>query len=74
MVTTAQLNLLNVDSLVRRIRSAKSIILTTHKQCDGDGLGAILALFHALKKTGVAVRAVTVDAVPRKYGFLEPHR
>ena len=74
MVTSAQLNLLNVDSLVRRIRAAKSVILTTHKQCDGDGLGAVLALYHALKKTGVSVRAITVDAIPRKYGFLEPQR
>jgi phosphoesterase RecJ-like protein len=74
MITSARLNILNVDSLVKRIRAAQSIILTTHKQCDGDGLGAVLALFHALKKTGRSVRAITVDAVPRKYNFLEPHR
>ncbi|MGE0527412.1 MAG: bifunctional oligoribonuclease/PAP phosphatase NrnA [Bdellovibrionales bacterium] len=68
------LSVLNVDSLVRRIRSAQSIILTTHKQCDGDGLGALLALYHGLRKSGKAVRCVLVDAVPKKYSFLEPER
>jgi bifunctional oligoribonuclease and PAP phosphatase NrnA len=71
---TPRLSLLNVDSLVKKIKAANSIILTTHKQCDGDGLGALLGLFHALKKTGKIVRALTVDAVPRKYQFLEPNR
>lgn len=71
---TPRLAALNVDSLIRRIRTAESVILTTHKQCDGDGLGAMLALYHALKKTGKNVRAMTVDAIPKKYHFLEPER
>ncbi len=66
--------MLNVESLVKKIQGAKSILLTTHKQCDGDGLGALLALYHGLKKTGRNVRALTVDAVPKKYNFLEPHK
>lgn len=70
----ARLYSLNVDSLANRIKQANSILLTTHKQCDGDGLGALLALYHALRKTGKKVRAMTVDAVPKKYFFLEPHR
>lgn len=71
---TPSLATLNVDSLIRRIQSAKSILLTTHKQCDGDGLGAMLALFHALKKSGKIVRGLCVDAIPKKYQFLEPDR
>lgn len=74
MSFTPSLSILNVDSLVRRIQGAKSILLTTHKQCDGDGLGALLALYHALKKTGCQVRAMTVDAVPKKYQFLQPEK
>jgi len=66
--------MLNVDSLVKKIQNAKSLILTTHKQCDGDGLGAMLALYHALKKSGKTVRVLTVDAVPRKYAFLETEK
>ncbi|MGE4132643.1 MAG: bifunctional oligoribonuclease/PAP phosphatase NrnA [Bdellovibrionales bacterium] len=59
---------------MRRIQASKTILLTTHKQCDGDGLGALLALYHGLRKTGKEVRVVLVDAVPKKYGFLEPER
>lgn len=71
---TPSLSELNVDFLVRRIQAAKSILLTTHKQCDGDGLGALLALYHGLRKTGKSVRALTVDPVPKKYNFLEPEK
>lgn len=73
-MNTPSLTSLNVDSLVRKVENAKSVILTTHKQCDGDGLGAVLGLYHALKKTGKSVRAMTVDAIPKKYNFLEPDR
>lgn len=71
---TPSLSALNVDPLARRIRAAQSILLTTHKQCDGDGLGALLALYHGLRKTGKKVRALLVDAVPKKYFFLEPEK
>lgn len=71
---TPNLSALNVDSLVRRIRAANSVILTTHKQCDGDGLGALLALYHGLRKSGKKVRALLVDQVPKKYVFLEPEK
>ena len=71
---TPSLSTLNVDSLVRRIKAAQSVLLSTHKQCDGDGLGALLALYHGLKKTGKNVRVMLVDAVPRKYSFLEPEK
>jgi phosphoesterase RecJ-like protein len=71
---TPSLSALNVDSIVRRIKAAQSVLLSTHKQCDGDGLGAMLALYHGLKKSGKKVRVVLVDACPRKYHFLEPEK
>ncbi|MCB0357686.1 MAG: DHH family phosphoesterase, partial [Bdellovibrionales bacterium] len=61
-----------MKSITRKINEANSIILTTHKQCDGDGLGAMLGLFHALKKQGKKVRVFTVDEVPPKYSYLKP--
>jgi phosphoesterase RecJ-like protein len=73
-MATPSLSALNVDSLVRRIKAAQSVVLTTHKQCDGDGLGALLALYHGLKKSGKRVRVILVDAVPKKYNFLEPEK
>ena len=67
-----RLTTLKVDSLVKSIQSAQTIILSTHKQCDGDGLGAMLGLYHALKKIGKKVRVITVDEVPERYNFLNP--
>lgn len=59
-----------LQDLVTKIKNAKSILLTTHKQCDGDGLGAQIALYFALKKMNKNVRVFCVDEVPRKYHFL----
>lgn len=74
MLTPTRLNSLNVDSIVKKIKAAKSLILSTHRQCDGDGLGAILGIYHALKKVGMNVRVICVDGVPRKYSFLESEK
>lgn len=71
MVSSARFNNLNVSGIIKKIHAASSILLTTHKQCDGDGLGAMLGLYHALKKAGKNVRVVAVDEIPKKYKFLE---
>ncbi len=59
-----------LNQLIEKIKSANNILLTTHKQCDGDGLGAQIALYFALKKLNKNVRVFCVDEVPRKYHFL----
>lgn len=71
---TPNLSVINVESLGRRIMAASSILLSTHKQCDGDGLGALLSLYHGLRKLGKNVRVMLVDDVPKKYAFLEPEK
>jgi phosphoesterase RecJ-like protein len=58
------------QSLVEKISHAKSLLLSTHRQCDGDGVGAQVALYHALKKNGKDVRILNIDPVPKKYHFL----
>ena len=63
-----------IQKVVQYIKQANSIILTTHRQCDGDGLGSELAMFHGLKKTGKNVRIINVDATPKKYHFLSPEK
>ena len=63
----------DIQNLVQVIKEAQSILLTTHKQCDGDGLGAVLGLYHGLKKNK-KMRILTVDEVPSKYDFLEHHK
>lgn len=63
-----------MKTLSDRIQRANTILLSTHRQCDGDGLGAQLALFHALKQAGKDVQVVNVDATPKKYRFLQPNQ
>ena len=63
-----------IQSVVDQIKKAQTILLTTHRQCDGDGLGSELAMFHALQKAGKNVRIVNVDATPKKYDFLMPDK
>lgn len=60
-----------MEGLIRRIQNAQNIVLSTHRECDGDGLGSQIALYHALKKMGKNVRILNVDAVPPKYSFLD---
>jgi phosphoesterase RecJ-like protein len=63
-----------LDQLVKLIQNSERILLSTHRQCDGDGLGAELAFFHALKAAGKKVKVVNVDPTPRKYRFLNPDK
>ena len=63
-----------IKVLAGEIHTTHSYILTTHKMSDGDGLGAMMALYHALIKLGKKVRAVTVDKTANKYRFLMPKK
>ncbi len=54
------------------IKKSQNILLTTHRQCDGDGLGAELAIYHSLKAAGKNPFLVNVDSTPKKYRFLNP--
>jgi phosphoesterase RecJ-like protein len=53
-----------------KLLAANSIVLSTHRNSDGDGLGAQLALFHALKSLKKKVAIVNLDRPSRKYAFL----
>ncbi|GIL17419.1 MAG: DHH family protein [Oligoflexia bacterium] len=61
-----------MDSLAERIQNANVIVLSTHRHCDGDGLGAELSLYHGLKKIGKKVSCINVDSTPKKYHYLDP--
>ncbi len=63
-----------LKGLARKINEAKNVILSTHKMCDGDGLGSMLGVYHALNKVNKPVRAITVDRVSSKYHFLSPEK
>jgi len=57
--------------LIDAINGAGSIMLTTHCNPDGDGIGSQLALYDALTEMGKDVRMHNVDGVPRIYQFLD---
>lgn len=61
-----------MEKLIEKIMAANHIVLSTHRQCDGDGLGAQLGLYFALKKIGKKVQILNVDSTPKKYNFLNP--
>ena len=61
-----------LNELCQKILAARSVVLSTHRNCDGDGLGAELALLHALRKLGIPARVLNVDMPGKKYAFLKP--
>lgn len=74
-------NYMNVDTevtnrslrqLSERIRTLKSLLLTTHREPDGDGLGAVLALAIALRAQGMQVSVFLPDPCPDRFRFLDP--
>jgi phosphoesterase RecJ-like protein len=54
------------------ITDAKRILISTHVQPDGDGLGAEVALYHYLKRARKSVRIYNPDLLPKRYRFLDP--
>ncbi|PIU00844.1 MAG: hypothetical protein COT74_02785 [Bdellovibrionales bacterium CG10_big_fil_rev_8_21_14_0_10_45_34] len=61
----------NHHETCRAIREAQSILLTTHREGDGDGIGSQVALYTALKKLGKTVRMMNVDLPAPRYHFVK---
>lgn len=57
-------DLKKVEEFKKILDSSKSIVLTTHHNPDGDAVGSILGLFHALKSKGYPVVAITPNGFP----------
>ncbi len=64
----------NIDiswfELDRIIESAEAILLTTHVNPDGDGIGCEAAFYHHLRKLGKTVRIINASPLPYQYDFL----
>lgn len=56
--------------LKKVFNKAKTILLTTHRNPDGDGIGSGIGLMSILLKFGKKVDFVTKDEVPSIYSFL----
>ncbi len=63
--------MLDWQGACRAVTDASGILLVTHRNPDGDGIGSQIGLYHALKSAGKQVFMHNLDSVPRIYRFLE---
>lgn len=56
--------------IIDRIRASSKILLTTHINPDGDGLGAEAAMFHALMEIGKQPVIINDSSLSQEYQFL----
>ena len=57
-----------------RMLSAQSILITSHRDPDGDSIGSQLALAELLERQGKSLCIINQGDVPNKYLFLDPQR
>ncbi len=60
----------SIASIVRTLNQARSIVLTTHVNPDGDGLGSEAAIGYVLKRLKKKVAVINTSETPRQYQFL----
>ncbi|MFQ6612375.1 MAG: bifunctional oligoribonuclease/PAP phosphatase NrnA [Fidelibacterota bacterium] len=58
-------------SIHKKISRADKILLSTHENPDGDGLGCAAAMYHYFKSSGKETRIIQVSDLPEEYEFLE---
>lgn len=60
----------NLEDIIRVLRTADHILITSHVNSDGDSIGTLVGLGLALKSLGKEVIMVNPDPVPDVYRFL----
>ncbi|MEW5846356.1 MAG: bifunctional oligoribonuclease/PAP phosphatase NrnA [Bacteroidota bacterium] len=59
-----------LNDLRKAIDGSSSIVITTHHNPDGDAIGSVLGLYHALKAMGVNTQMLTPNGFPDFLGWL----
>lgn len=60
-----------LDAIIKeQFRNAKDFVIVGHIRADGDAVGSMLGLGHALRASGKNVACVLQDGMPEKYTFL----
>src|SRR6267378_2223766 len=54
------------------LTSARHVVLTTHVNADGDGVGSEIGLWHLLRARGVSVAIANPTRIPERFNFLVP--
>ena len=65
---------ISLKSLIQKIKDAKTIMIATHENPDGDGIGSIVALGEGLKQLGKKVTLYSKDPVPKMYHYLPKYK
>lgn len=60
----------SIPEAAEAIEAAQRIVMACHVNPDGDALGSMLGLAHALSSLGKSLTLLSQDGVPEKYGFL----
>ena len=61
-----------IERVRQELQRSRRILLTTHQNSDGDGLGSEVALSAYLKGIGKENLILNPDAAPERYRFLDP--
>jgi phosphoesterase RecJ-like protein len=62
----------NWDALTSLIEQSKSIILSTHMNGDGDGIGSEIAFYYFLKDMGKECRIINATPTPENLNIIDP--
>jgi phosphoesterase RecJ-like protein len=62
--------MIDPSGVIAELKQCASVLISVHKNPDGDALGSQLALMLALEKMGKAVTVHNLDPVPEVYRFL----
>src|SRR6476660_2633359 len=54
------------------LTSARHVVLTTHVNADGDGVGSEIGLWHLLRAHGIDVSIANPTGIPDRFNFLIP--
>jgi len=60
----------NANSHLDLILNAQKIVLTTHRNSDGDGIGSLVALYWALQSLNKLALFFPVDEIPKRYSYM----
>lgn len=63
---------MNWNELHHRILQAEKILLTTHENPDGDGLGSAAGMYHFLRHFQKECRIINVSPLPEEFEYLNP--
>src|SRR5213594_1974089 len=58
--------------VAQALTSARHVVLTTHVNADGDGVGSEVGLWHLLRGRGVSVTIANPTGIPERFHFMIP--